>query len=320
MTNMMKLTRAALFGVAVVAVSAAAIAQHDRLDDAAIDAALRRHGVELGPSGAGVIAAWNELAHDIAFAEDQFLTFKGQRALAMMHLAMHDALNSIVSVYQPYAYSSPRPVAAHPVAAAAQAEHDVLADQYPNQRPALDAELSRWLDPLSKGMRRNRGIDVGRAAAAAILAVRSDDGWDLPGTYEFRTGPGEYQTTPPWNGFAAQPGFRFARQFAVGKLSRFRPATPTPLASADYARSFQEVKDYGAVDSIRRTEDQTAYAIWWMEFAEGSVNRLTRQLATGRRLHLWNTARTFAHIGMALFDTYVAVWDSKYEYNYWRPY
>jgi hypothetical protein len=43
-----------------------------------------------------VIASWNLLAHDLAFAEDQFLTFKGQRALAMMHLAMHDAVNAIV--------------------------------------------------------------------------------------------------------------------------------------------------------------------------------------------------------------------------------
>ena len=52
-----------------------------------------------------VVVSWNNLAHDIAVAEDQFLTFKGQRALAMMHLAMHDALNAIAPVYERYAYT-----------------------------------------------------------------------------------------------------------------------------------------------------------------------------------------------------------------------
>ena len=65
-----------------------------------VEDALVSRGIELGHPRSRVIVAWNSLAHDIAFAEDQFLTFKGQRALAMMHLAMHDALNAIVPVYE----------------------------------------------------------------------------------------------------------------------------------------------------------------------------------------------------------------------------
>ena len=72
--------------------------------------------------------------------------------------------------------------------------------------------------------------------------------------------------------------------------------------------------------ALRRTDEQTAYAVWWMEFAEGSVNRLARQLAVDRNLHLWKAARLFAHVGVALYDTYVATWDSKYVYDHWRPY
>jgi hypothetical protein len=80
------------------------------------------------------------------------------------------------------------------------------------------------------------------------------------------------------------------------------------------------VQEYGAVDSMRRTSDQTAYAIWWMEFAEGSVNRLARQLARDRQMDLWAAARMFAHIAVALYDGYIATWDAKYAYNHWRPY
>jgi PAP2 superfamily len=50
------------------------------------------------------------------------------------------------------------------------------------------------------------------------------------------------------------------------------------------------------------------------------VNRLARQLSSDRQMHLWPAARMFAHIGVALYDAYVATWDAKYEYDHWRPY
>jgi hypothetical protein len=266
-----------------------------------------------------VILAWNELARDVAFAEDQFLTFKGQRALALMHLAMHDALNTVAPLYERYAYSGPA-LRAHPVVAAAQAAYDVLLSLYPDQQQKLSAERGRWIDRAPGNPFRDRGVELGHAAAVAILERRSNDGWDTPGTYEFRDGPGQYQTEPPWNGFVVQPGFRFARPFVLRTPEQFRPPAPPVLESRSYARALAEVRAFGAVDSTRRTPEQTAYAVWWMEFAESSVNRLARQLARTRNMELWTAARLFAHIATALFDVYVGVWDGKYEYNLWRPF
>ena len=163
-------------------------------------------------------------------------------------------------------------------------------------------------------------IVLGRAAAAAVLAQRVGDGWDATGTYEFGEGPGRYQTTPTWNGFVAHPGFRSAKPFVLDYPHQFRPPPPPPLRTKAYARALREVQEYGAAGSTRRTNEQTAYAIWWMEFAEGSVNRLARQLSTDRRTHLWKVARMFAHVGVALYDTYIATWDAKYAYDHWRPY
>jgi hypothetical protein len=286
---------------------------------AAIDGQSLRCGIRPGDLRPDAVVAWNTLAHDIAFAEDQFLTFKGQRMLALMHLAMHDALNAIVPVYETYAYSAGRRVA-HPIAAAAQAAHDVLTAQYPGEQSRVAGELARWLAQVPAGRLRDQGIALGQAAAAAVLAHREGDGWDVPGAYEFEPGPGRYQTTPPWAGFVAQPGFRFARPFVLSNPRRFRPPPPPPLRSTAYARAVREVQEYGAADSTRRTDDQTGYAVWWMEFAEGSVNRLARQLAADRNVDLWRAARLFAQVGTTLYDTYVATWDSKYEYNHWRPY
>lgn len=266
---------------------------------------------------ADVVVAWNELAYEIAFAEDRFLTFKGQRALALMHLAMHDALNGIVPRYRAYAFQGKMP-GADPVAAAARAAHDVLRGLYPDQAARLGAELNRWAhadDP-----RTLRGVEAGAQSARTILSLREDDGWSLEGTYAFASGPGAYQSTPDWNGFTLQPGFRLARPLVLQRPDQLRPPPPPPVDGAEAATALREVMAAGRKDRATRTPDQTAYAVWWMEFPEGSVNRLARSLVTGGALDLWDSARFFAALGASLYDTYVAVWDSKYEFGHWRPY
>jgi hypothetical protein len=263
--------------------------------------------------------AWNQAVYEIAFADDQFFTFKGHRAQAMMHIAMHDALNAVIPLYRQFAYRG-NDFFAHPIAAAAQAAHDVVLSQYPGERARLGAELANWLSRIPDGPLKTRGITLGKLSAAAILALRTGDGWDFQGTYTFSSELGAYQTTPPWNGFVFQPGFRFAKPFGLRAPDQFRPAPPPALDSARYAAAYNEVKDFGRVDSLVRTLDQTLYAVWWMEGPEASVNRLARQLVTQRGTHLWRAARMFALLNMSHFDGYVATWDSKYEHNRWRPY
>ena len=91
------------------------------------------------------------------------------------------------------------------------------------------------------------------------------------------------------------------------------------MGTREYAEAYNEVKSFGRVDSPVRTPDQTGYAVWWTEFTEGSLNRLARQLVAQRTIHLWRATRLFALLNMSMFDGYLANWDSKYEYNHWRP-
>lgn len=285
-------------------------------------------GVWSTPAGAGgaasarsaaIVVEWNELVNELAFAEDQFLTFKGARAGAMMHLAQHDALNGIDPTFEQLTFHG-HDRKAHPVAAAAQAAHDVVASEYPDRRAEADVLLTDQLAHVRPAKAKAAGIELGRQAAAAILADRRGDGYDFPGAYTFRPGPGEYQTTPPFNGFVLQPGFRFARPFALDSPDHLRPPGPPALETRAYAKAFEEVKETGRVDSASRTADQTGYALWWMEFVEGSMNRLARELATQERLELFQSARLFAQLAVGIYDTYIAVWDSKFHYNHWRPY
>ena len=116
-----------------------------------------------------------------------------------------------------------------------------------------------------------------------------------------------------------QPGFRSATPFGLSAGDQFRPPPPPPLHSSAYATAYNEVIDHGRVDSAVRTSEQTDYAVWWMEFTEGSMNRLARNLVTEHGTHLWEAARLFTLLNMSMFDTYVATWNSKFAENHWRP-
>lgn len=261
---------------------------------------------------------WNKLGYEIAYAEDQFLTFKGQRTLSLMHLAVHDALNSIEPKYERYVCSEEGSNAS-PTAAAAQAAFEVLMSQYPDRQSVLNKELAVWTDQLPDDTSKQMGVELGRACADTILALREGDGWDMDGSYEFQDSLGKYQTTGSWDGFVMQPGFKSAKPFVLKAPDQFRPPPPPALGSTVYAKAFNEVKDYGEAESTVRSGDQTGYAVWWMEFAEGSINRLARQLTEKSNIDLWTANRMFAYLNVALYDDYIAVWDGKYEYNHWRP-
>ena len=265
-----------------------------------------------------LVVAWNQTINDIGFATLR-RSSSPLRAHAMMHIAMHDALNAVVPLYRQYTYRSHDP-GAHAIAAAAQAAYQVGISAVSGSAGEAGGGACALAVEDSGYATQGAGHCSRPESAAAILALRVNDGWDYQGTYTFSNEPGAYQTTPPWNGFILQPGFRYAKPFGLRSPDQFRPGPPPRLESAQYAAAFNEVKDFGRVNSVVRTQEQTLYAVWWLEFAETSVNRLARELATQRRTHLWQASRMFALLNMSLYDGYVAVFDSKYEYNHWRPY
>ncbi len=89
-----------------------------------------------------------------------------------------------------------------------------------------------------------------------------------------------------------------------------------------YTADFNEVKslggDGGATPSAR-TADQTEIALYWWESSPLKWNRIARTVSADRGLTLWENARLFGLLNMALADGYIAMVDSKNHYNYWRP-
>lgn len=267
-----------------------------------------------------VIFDWNLIALQACGGVTYQHALLASHTYAMVHLAMFEALNAIAPAYQP-ADPLRKDAQAAPVAAAAKAAHDVLAGIFPDQKPMLDSALTRSIGKIPPGERLNRGLALGQEAAAAILARRNGDGamQNPAAEVSASTEAGVYQTVPPFT-FVFAPFWRTMQPFSLKHPDQFRSAPHPALTSNVYAAALAEVKAVGAKMSQTRTADQTAYAKFWYEFSEIGWNRIARTVAAERKLDLLATARLFALLNMAMADSYTAGWDSKFHYNFWRPY
>jgi hypothetical protein len=268
-----------------------------------------------------VVVDWSRIVFEAAMTDDGYFSFMGTRHQAMMHIAMHDALNAVDPVFDQYAYFG-RSIGANPIAAAAAAAHGVLLAVYPAQQATLDAELATWLASVPDGTGKAEALTLGADAAAAIVALRQDDGTNVDlvsPDYTPGDQPGDYQFVPPYD-FTLAEDLRYATPFGLKSPKQFRVPPPPALTSRTYAKAYNEVKSVGAIDSTTRTEDQSNYANWWYELSEIGWPRVARVTATSEDLRLWRGARMFALVNMALYDSYVAGWDSKYHWDFWRPY
>lgn len=268
-----------------------------------------------------VVLEWNELAVDTANEVDEFLSLRAHRTVAMAHLAAHDALNSIVPVYETYAHFEPTGPADGRVAVS-RAMKDVLVDAYPDHAEAFIDLHDQWLSKTdsSSSLPVQNAEQLGADAAAAIITLREGDNTDLPPVSPYEPGdqPGDYQFTPPFD-FAFGENWGKAEPFAMKAQDQFRGTAPPALDSAEYAETFAQVKALGRLDSDDRTDDQTHIAHWWAEFAETWFPRLGRQLVRDHDISMWDSARLYALFSMDNFDGYVAIFEAKFHYDFWRP-
>jgi hypothetical protein len=296
-------------------------------------------------SGTNPVSAWNEAAVQATFTAGE-ATHPQSRALAIVQLAVHDALNSIDSRYHRYAYNGDMLPGAAAEAAIAVAAHDALVaviqvgDGHPgfgtmNQQLAAvasaDAKLAADLGTISEGPAKSDGIALGRAAAAAIVELRNGDN-SLPAglvPYTPGTHPGDWQPTPnpdPANPAGvpsylppSQPGWGEVRLFVLRRNTQFEPNGPPRLSSRRYARDYNEIKRIGEQQSSLRTDEQSEIARFWYENAPSMWSRIGRVLADDRKLDLWDTARLLALVNVAMADGLIAGFEAKYEFNFWRP-
>lgn len=269
---------------------------------------------------AEAVLYWNEIAYE-AFGGTKYQhSLMASRINAMVHLAIHDAVNGIEEKYNRYAFTG-KDKKADPVAAVASAAYTVLLNEIPAQKTFLDSALNNSLNKVKEGDAKARGLALGEEAARAVVAKRSDDGAakDPMGKIEPSQKPGVYQAVPPFD-IVFAPHWEQVKPFSLQSKSQFRVASHPALNSETYTKAFAEVKEFGKKVSATRSKDQTAFAKFWYEFSEAGWNRVARKAVQLKKLNMLEAARLFALVDMALADAYIAGWDSKFHYNFWRPY
>lgn len=259
---------------------------------------------------AGEVARWNVIATDAALAE-QLDPLTESRIFAIVHASIHDALNAIERRYQPYQSRISAAPNASPEAAVAGAAHAALVELIPARKAAFDAALASVQD-------RN-GLQVGRQAAAAILAKRRDDGASRAVGYAPGSKPGDYRPTPPDFTPAFLPQWGKVQPFVLKSSAQFRPAPPPAPASTRARADIEEVRAIGGQVSSQRTAEQSQISRYWYESSPQGWNRIAREVAAARNLDEWESARLLALVHLAMADGFIGGFEAKYHYNYWRP-
>ena len=264
---------------------------------------------------ADVVTDWNQTATDV-MKEGNVGRNPWARSLAMMHVAMSDAINSVQGRYTRFIYDGPKAAGASAEAAAAAAARDMLARLYPAAKAKIDAAYEVSLQAVPAGSARTNGVAAGEQASAAVFADRANDATAVQETYRPLTKPGVWIPTV----IPLFPQYAQAKPWAIERVDAFRPGPPPALTSALYARDYNETKDFGGQKSTRRTAEQTeAVKFWTTENLTNSWFAAAAQLATARKLDLADDARVFALLAMGFANAYTLDWDAKFHYSSWRP-
>jgi PAP2 superfamily len=305
---------------------------------------LPRHGAARG----NAVVRWNSIAVDasgldhtpVAPGEDrefgeQIGPGRSSRAMAIVHIAMFDAANGFEGDYRSYTGIGRAPRGASFDAAVSQAAHDTLAALYPSQAEQFAERLSESLARIDDRTARRRGIAFGKAAAAAILVLRAGDGAQheeprVDVDWFPSDQPGHWRQDPISQiPLALGAHWNQVEPFVLESADQFRTPPPPALDSAEYAEAFREVQALGGddIDSpTERTDDQTHAGVYWAYDGTPSLcapprlyNQIAVLIARQKRTGVVDLARLLALLNVAMADSGIAIWDSKYHYDFWRP-
>ncbi len=269
------------------------------------------------------VLVWNNALLN-AIRADRTAPPLAARNLAMVHIAVYDAVNSIAPTHEPYLSMIPAPPGASPRSAAVGAGHRVLSALYPQHRASFDALYQRSLAAIPEAPGKAEGVGVGQAAANAILQARQADAAVISATIP-PTPPGVGVWEPTEPGMTPLlPAWGRLTPFAMRSSSQFRQKGPPKPQTGNYANAFEQVKALGARNSTVRTPEQTQIAHFWVDgpgtaTPPGHWNVIAQGVSQQQGLDLLSNARVFALLNIALADAGIAAWDMKYTYYEWRP-
>ena len=287
------------------------------------------------------ILYWNEQALEAALvdsrsdAPDQGGPTLTSRALAIVHVAMFDAYNAVHREFEQIIAKKRRAPRASAEAAVSRAAFKTLKKLYPSQIETFRTALAETREAVPDGRAERRGERVGFKVARRVLKWRRADGSQQMMMHMPTGEPGDHQPDPfnPTQGFLT-PMWGDVRPFGLSERYQMRlPAFPA-LESAEYTAAFEEARVLGALDAEisdrdgdgqpDRTDEQTEIGLFWgYDHRLGTpprfYNLAARTIAEQMGNTVYENARMFALVNVAMADAGCVSWDMKYAYNIWRP-
>ena len=264
------------------------------------------------PAHADVVTTWNARIVTCVGAGRPGPT--GVLDVALAHAAMHDAVQAIEGRFESYEYVNATWLGVGSAEAAAAAAADgVLRGLYGATPACLSA-----VTPPSVTYAGDPGLAVGNEAAQALLQLYRPPFTTSRDPFTGGTEPGEWR---PTTGITAGANVYMSetQPFTLLSPRQFRPEPAPPLTSTKYAREYDEVKRLGSLNSTDRTAAQTDMARFWGSAFGPILNAGLRAIADARVPDLGDKARLFALVSLAVADSQIAVYETKYHYNFWRP-
>ena len=263
---------------------------------------------------ADVVTDWNARIDEIVIA-GSVTNHPAARAYAGAHTAVYEAVNAITKRYPPGELRLVAAPGASVDAAVAGANRAALLKLLPAQQAAIDGAYNAALAAIADGPSKSAGIDIGERAAAAVLALRGDDGASIAERYRPHAVAGTYVPTA----MPLVPQWPQRKPWLMVSPAQFRPGPPPALSSETWARDLNEVKALGGRDSARRTAEQTEIARFWETSGPAIYSKVARSVANAPGREVTRNARLFAALSQATDDAFIAIFDAKYHYNFWRP-
>jgi PAP2 superfamily len=276
---------------------------------------------------------------------EQLGPLRTARAFAIVHIAIFDAVNAIAGGYRSYSGLSPTRTGTSMDAAVAQAAHDTLVALFPSQTLNFNELLAEDLGKIGNTRAKTDGVDLGRQAAAAILALRASDGSQhdeqfVGSEYITSDEPGKWRQDPISEIPLALGSLwtEMMKPFALRSADQFPAPTPPDLNNAAYRAAFDEVKRLGGCGNdpagcvggiatpTDRTAEQTEIGIYWGYDGTPSLgtpprlyNQIATQIAEQKGSDAVELARLLALVNVAMADAGLVCWQAKYSHKYWRP-
>lgn len=278
-----------------------------------------------GSATADTITAWNLAALD-AVQSTSTPPPRASRALAMIHGAVFDAVNSVDRVYQPYMVNTVAAPGTSREAAAAVAAFTVASSLFPTQAASFTMLRDNQLAAIPDSPGKSAGMTLGQTIGLTMNFARSNDQSSNPGAITFPGSltPGRWRPAADNPVAAALPHWGTVSPFAVPSGASFRPGPAPSITSAQHATAWDEVRRLGSLNSVDRTSDQADIARAWAFNAgtktpPGAWNLIAQDISQDRGLSITENARLFAAMNVAMADAAICAWDCKYTQDMWRP-